>query len=436
MLLIYTHKSTNRLRYILNLIFNDLLGVEYLITTKRDEFENWENEKINYSYQYDEKALNIYPVNLLFESEIKQQEINHITFNNINCPFAVYKRSDIPFDVFAASFYLVSRYEEYLPYKKDPYGRFSASESISFKLGFLHLPVVNIWSELLKELLSGKFPDMRFKIKKYRFIPTIDVDSAFAYKQKGFIRSIAGILNSLVQFDFKEISERLKVLFTFKKDPFDTFDLQFHLFKKYKLHPIYFILFADYGKLDKNIRVFNPTFQSLIKSISDQADVGIHPSFASNENFRILEKETSRLSGVLNKEVKKSRQHFLKLSFPYTYRNLLSAGIAEDYTMGYASQIGFRAGICDPFNFYDLDLEYETQLRVYSFAVMEGTLKDYLNLSALDVINYVKPVIESVKKVNGTFICLWHNESLSNQKRWIGWHKIFEEMIQLALPEK
>jgi hypothetical protein len=410
------------------------MGIEYSVTTKKNEFESWENEKINYSYQYYEKALNIYPANLLFESEIKQQNIEHVNFRGINCLFSVYKKSDIPFDVFAASFYLVSRYEEYLPYKKDPYDRFSASESISFQLGFLHFPVVNIWAEMLKEYLSEKFPSIKFGSKKYKFIPTIDIDSAFAYKQKGFFRSTAGILNSLVQFDFKEISERLKVLFTLKKDPFDTFELQFHLFEKYKLHPIYFILYAEYGKLDKNIHVFNPRFQSLIKSISDQAEVGIHPSFSSNTNIRILEKEISRLSGVLNKEVKKSRQHFLKLSFPYTYRNLLTAGIAEDYTMGYASQIGFRAGICDPFNFYDLDLEYETQLRVYSFAVMEGTLKDYLNLSALDVINYVKPLIESVKKVNGTFICLWHNESLSNQKRWIGWHKVFEEMLQLARP--
>lgn len=434
MLLIYTHKNTNRVRYIFNLIFKELLGIEYLITTKKHEFEIWENEKINYSFQYIENAFNIYPSNLLFESEIRQQNIETVSFRDIKCPYAVFKQSDMPFDIFAASFYLVSRYEEYLPFKKDTYGRFSASESISFKLGFLQLPVVNIWSEWLKEFLTQKFPSIRFRIKKYTFIPTLDIDSAYAYKQKGFLRSTAGMLNSLTHLDFKEISERLNVLFALKKDPFDTYELQFQLIEKYKLHPIYFILYADYGNLDKNIHVFNPTFQRLIKSISDRAEVGIHPSFASNENTLILEKEISRLSGVLNKDVKKSRQHFLKLTFPYTYRNLLNAGISEDYTMGYASQIGFRAGICDPFNFYDLDLEYETQLRIHSFAVMEGTLKDYLNLSALDVINYVKPLIESVKKVNGTFICLWHNESLSNQKRWIGWHKIFEEMLQLALP--
>jgi hypothetical protein len=434
MLLIYTHKINNRVKYIFNLFFRDLLDIEFRITTNSDEFKAFNEPKINYSFQHFDDELFFYSSNLLFETGIKQQSIDHVIYDGIKCPFSIYKNSCFPFDPFAAAFFLATRYEEYLPYKKDYYDRFNASESIAYTLGFLKKPVVNIWANKIAALISEKYPAFKFPQKKYKFIPTIDIDSAWAYKQKGIIRTAAAYLKTFTELNFKEIADRTKVLAGLAKDPFDTFDFQFELQKKYKLNPIYFILFAEYAQYDKNIHVFNRKFHSLIKSIDDYAEVGIHPSFKSNSEPKKLFTEISRLSTVLNREVTKSRQHFLKLSFPSTFRNLIEADIQEDYSLGYASEIGFRAGISDPFHFYDLDLEIETHLKLFPFAFMEGTLRDYNNISALDALDHIKPLIDEVKAVNGTFISLWHNESLSNQKRWIGWNKVYEEMIKLALP--
>jgi hypothetical protein len=44
---------------------------------------------------------------------------------------------DLPFDPLAATFYLVSRYEEYLPFIPDEHGRFPAKQSFAFSNGFL-----------------------------------------------------------------------------------------------------------------------------------------------------------------------------------------------------------------------------------------------------------------------------------------------------------
>jgi hypothetical protein len=436
MLLIYSNKNNNRIKYIFNLIFRDLLKIEISITSKPGEFRNYDGPKINYSFQPFAEELFFYSSNLLLETGIKQQYIDHVIYNGVKCPFAVYKNSAMPFDPFAAAFYLTTRYEEYLPYRKDMYDRFDASESIAYKLGFLKMPVVNIWANKIAEIISQKFPSFIFPKRNYTFIPTIDIDAAWAYTQKGLIRTAAGYLKSLTELDFREISDRTKVVFGTKKDPFDTFGFQFNLLTKYKLKPIYFILFAAYGQYDKNIHVFNKKFHALIKSIADYAEVGIHPSFASNSNPKKLFREIELLSNVLNREVIRSRQHFLKFSFPVTFRNLIEADIQEDYSLGYANETGFRAGICDPFYFYDLDLETETHLKLFPFAVMEGTLRDYMNISALDAMNHIRPLIDEVKAVNGTFISLWHNESLSNQKRWIGWHIVYEDMIRYALPNQ
>lgn len=434
MLLIYTSKKTTRLNYIFRLVFNELLGVEFSFTVDKNEFKEYKGPKLNYSEQVFDDELYIASRKLLFEKGIIEQDFKFVDFEGINVFFHTFKKkSALPFDPFAASFYLLSRYEEYLPYMKDIYGRFDAPESIAFQQGFLHKPVVNIWAQKIKQIIKNKFPEFETNEPNYKFIPTIDIDSAYAYRLKGFIRILGGYFKSLGKFNIPEIIERTKVLMGSIPDPFDTFDYQLELQKKYELDPIYFMLFADYGLNDKNIPTYNRTFQALIKMLGDYADVGIHPSFTSNSVSGKLQKEIRNLSQILNKEITKSRQHFLKLHLPETYRNLISMDITDDYTMGYASQVGFRAGICSPFLFYDLEMDIITSLRIHPFAVMEGTFKDYMKIEASDVMSHVKPLIDEIKAVNGTFISLWHNESLSNQGRWVGWKDAYEEMIKYAI---
>jgi hypothetical protein len=209
---------------------------------------------------------------------------------------------------------------------------------------------------------------MTFPEKKYSFVSTIDIDNAYAYREKGFIRTLGGFARAAVKINFSEISERMRVLLGMEKDPYDTYDYQLEIHQKHHTKVIYFFLLGDYGINDKNLPPDSLSFQSLIKRLADHAAVGIHPSFNSFGRERQLKKEIGRLSGILHCEITKSRQHFLRLRLPETYRSLIELDIKEDYTMGYASRPGFRAGICSPFNFYDLDQEKETPLRIFPFA--------------------------------------------------------------------
>ena len=54
------------------------------------------------------------------------------------------------------SFFLLSRYEEYLPHSKDQYGLYAHENSIAYKEGFLHQPLINIWLEDFRKLLEKK----------------------------------------------------------------------------------------------------------------------------------------------------------------------------------------------------------------------------------------------------------------------------------------
>ena len=158
--------------------------------------------------------------------------------------------------------------------------------------------------------------------------------------------------------------------------------------------------------------------------------MGIHPSFSSYLDTERLQVEVERLSAVLNREVTKSRQHFLRMTLPRSYQRLIELDITDDYTMGYASQVGFRAGTATSFRFFDLENDMATSLWVHPFAVMDGTLKDYLNLNLTDSYNTISKVVDEVRKVGGTFIYLTHNETLGGQKRWTGWPEMYRKMLE------
>ncbi len=433
MLLIYTHQLTHRNKYIFNLLFNDILGIAIKLTSDLTFFESETMPKISYAPNAIANELHFESRGLLFESGINEQNISVFEYNNNKVFFATSKSSALPFDVFAASFYLVSRYEEYLPHIRDEHERFEAKDSLAYINGFLQKPIINIWAMWIKNILTTAFPLLSFPEKKFSFVSTIDIDNAFAYREKGFTRSVGGYLKSLSSFNFTEIALRTKVLLGSIKDPYDTYDFQLEMLAKYKFKSIYFFLLGDYGVNDKNLPIESKKFQSLIKMIADYAEVGIHPSYNSNNNIEQLQKEVNRLSKTLHREITKSRQHFLKLTLPETYRNLIDLDITDDYTMGFASQVGFRASICTAFNFYDLDMELETKLKVHPFAIMEGTLKYYMKVSPENAMQKIATLIDEVRAVNGEFMSLWHNDSLNDQQLWKGWKTVYEQMIQYAM---
>ncbi len=428
MILIYSHKNTTRLQYTLKVILQTILGTTFQLTTDKEEFNSFNGSKFSYCFRPIHEELHFKANQLLFESGINEQEIKVTRHEGLAAFFPV-KDSAIPFDIFSMSFYLISRYEEYLPHIRDQYDRYSPKESIAFQNRFLDKPLINLWAKYLKKILIEKFPTLPFEKRSYKFISTLDIDNAYAYRQKGIVRTLGASTKLVSNLKFGQLLEQLAVVFGLKKDPFDTFDYQVDIHKKYNILPIYFFLVADYGLNDKNIPVESRSFQALIKSIADDAEVGIHPGYGSNEKIEKLEQEIRRLQDILKKEVTKSRQHFLKLSLPETYSNLISMDIREDYTMGYAAAIGFRASICVPFNFYDLDQELETNLKIYPFAVMDASLKYYKHCTVLEAKEIIKDMIETVKEVDGTFISLWHNESLSDSGKWVGWKSLYEYLI-------
>ncbi len=422
MLLIYSDITSSRLQYTCDFIFKEQFGIDYKITIDSESFRNHAGAKINYSNSRMEDVYTIQSQSLLFEQDIKEQTINCVDLNNYKAFFKT-SDSDFPFDIFAAIFYLLSRYEEYLPHEKDMYGRFAHENSIAFKEGFLNKPVINIWLTDFSSSLKKFFPALTFKTKTFNFLPTYDIDIAYSFKHKGFIRNLGGFIKS-------PSLERLAVLAGLKKDPFDSFDFMDKLHTEFNLNPVYFFLVATSGSLyDKNISPYSNAMWQLIKRHAKKYRSGLHPSWRSNNNFSILLKEKKILETAGKMEVNISRQHYIKMSMPQTYQELIKAGIEADYSMGYGSINGFRASVASTFYWYDLTTEKTTSLQLYPFCYMDANSFYEQNLDAGQALEELQYYLNECKKVNGFFISIFHNNFLGTDKQFTGWKEMYTKFI-------
>jgi hypothetical protein len=191
---------------------------------------------------------------------------------------------------------------------------------------------------------------------------------------------------------------------------------------------LFFFLIGDYSTYDKGINPNKKDFVSLIKHVADYCEVGLKTSFFSIDDISILKKEKLKMEDILNTKLKASRQSFSKLNLPESYRNLLELEILEDYTMGYVNHIGFRAGTCTPFLFYDLDYEIQTPLKINSYHLMDYTLLK--NNSFLDKKKVLNEIINEVKQVNGEFVSVFHNYTFSEIERWDGFKELFNIILE------
>ncbi|GJM32343.1 MAG: hypothetical protein DHS20C18_13440 [Saprospiraceae bacterium] len=433
-ILIFSEQPSSRLTYILDVLLIQLLNVDYKLTHQPEVFTRYIGPKVNYSpYRLTTRELHIPPAGLLFETSIR----NHCPQVEQSVPFPVFynqpnDEADFSYDALSMCFYLLSRYEEYLPHQKDAHGRFPASASLASKHNFLHLPIVNLWLKEFRNRLKQYFPTFEIKRPIYQFHATYDIDLAWAFQHRGVLINSFGALKDLLQGNWQKLRLRYQVLNNKLSDPFDTYQFIIGLHQHTQLSGQCFFLLGDYGRFDKNIAPRKLALQELIQQTSQQFCIGLHPSYRSNDKVGQLAKEVSRLEHITGKSVLHSRQHFLKVNLPKTYQELLKVGIRHDYSMGYAAKPGFRAGIAGPFPWYDLERERATLLQIHPFQVMDVGLKNYLHLDPEQALSTIKPILQIVKDTGGVFSTLWHNSSFAEEFGWAGWRDMYKALLEMG----
>ncbi|MEO9003185.1 MAG: polysaccharide deacetylase family protein [Ginsengibacter sp.] len=428
MLLVYIPENSERCQYVFELIFKLDFGIEYRVTTDSNVFIRYAKEKINYSDARIGDSFFIKATPFLFETAIRQQHITVTQKEHVKVLFAN-ENDDLGFDIFSSVFYMVSRYEEYLPFAPDEDGRFKASDSLAFKNDFLQIPVVNIWCDILRNRMNEMFPSLTAKASLFNTLLTYDIDVAYKFKGRSTFRTLGSIAKDILNLRLRNIYQRFTTLLNFQKDPWDTYNYLREASTIANLKTVFFFLMANKSENDRNLDYRNPWMKRLIRNVMQYSDIGIHPSYSTTEFPEKIEIEKRRLEQICGEQITKSRQHYLKFRLPGTYCSLIAAGVTEDYSMGFSGMAGFRAGTCKPFYFYDLEKEEVTGLKIFPVTLMEGAFmesKTDLAQSLLQVLN----LISEVKKVQGTFISIWHNHTVSETSEYREWKNAHNKMIQ------
>lgn len=426
MICIYVENISERLQYTLKFVF-EVRGIAFELTKDRKTFLASENIKFSYSNQiFDQNIAQIKPSSLLFQENTQNTEATSTIWNGQS--FLQFK--NVP-DPIASVFYVLVRYEEYLPFKADEHGRFSAKNSILAKNNWLNQPICDVWSENIIHWLSD-FHQTEIKIEKnFSFTPTFDIDNTFAFSQKSKKQLLGGWFKDFLKGNKERIKTRRNVLSGKEKDPFDTFDYISAL-KNQAIELKVFWHLGDFKQYDRNVSWKNKIHQKIIQQLGKHFEIGIHPSYFSNVKNSQITIEKQRLEQILSKKTNSSRQHFLKLTFPTTYQNLIRANITNDYSMGFADEPGFRMGTAHPYPFFDLSKNEATTLTIHPFIYMDGTLNQYKKTSPEEAKNIIENLVAQVKKYGGNFVFIWHNETIGEVGIWKNWKQVFEHTISFC----
>ena len=412
MISVFSPKISPRLIYVLDFCFK-AKEIEYQVIQSEEEWDTVEGIRINYSRKNVDCNYSIEPCGLLFETGVEQNLKLELLDDELQIRSFQDELSSI--------FYLLSRYEEHQNYQADQHGRFTSDQSQQKQMGLLETPIVD---ELVKRIWDKSGLDYSPILEQFQCVPSFDIDVAWAYKGRPLWRTMAGIING-------SVTERISVLLKRKKDPYDTYSEIIQVSTELE-RVICFTLLSDWGKYDKNINWKNPEFQSLIRGLNAAGGMGIHPGYSSHLKPEIVAKETKRLEEIVGHEIEKSRFHFLRFELPKSYQLLVKNGIKKDYSMGYADDIGFRAGTSIPFYYYNLETEKQEDLLIFPFVYMDSALKDYLKLSPEYAIEKIEVLMGKTAAVGGLFMCVWHNSSITDLGQWKGWREVLRHTVKFS----
>lgn len=343
-------------------------------------------------------------------------------------------------DIIAGTYYLISRYEEMVRRQvRDPHNRFPGKESLPYKAGFIDRPIIEEWGLILRNKLREaglKVSEPPQEIRKVYL--THDVDQIAHYRN--FRGMMGGVLRGIKRP--KEAKQAIKSFFGgLIFDPWYTFPYLFKLdhelrqkMGENRCEIITFIRsYSGKRKEDKPIvNLAHPDYQTLIRYIRrKKVSIGLHISYEAGCNPGLIPEEKRKLEKFTKKEIRYNRNHFLNNREPEDFEYLISSGITDDFSMGYADMAGFRLGTSKAVQWINPAKKVLTNLILHPLLIMDCTLheKRYMYMNAHDAYQYCTNLIETVSKFNGEVTLLWHNTMVEKNSK-LYHRKLYRDTIK------
>ncbi|MCW5900348.1 MAG: polysaccharide deacetylase family protein [Flavobacteriales bacterium] len=430
---VYIEKPAPRAVYAVRELLGGVLGLEVVQHTDPASCATADGAKLSYGEAEVPGAFRVTPAGLLQEEGVRPLEPKVTVHHGLPTMFPV-EGGALPFDPFAAAFYMWTRYEEVAGMESDSHGRPVTTGLHAARHGHLERPVVDEWAARLVEAWRAADPGLLLVKRRYTQTCTIDLDRGFKYLGRPWWRQVAGLLRDAGSGDRRAVAERIRVLAGRMRDPYDVYAELARVLPRHAQRTIFFALSAPPGPMDHAVPVRNKHYRQRLIGLSNWAEVGVHPGYDSSEIVEHIGRDIQALAAAIGLPVHVGRQHFLRMRIPFTYRELEKAGIREDHSMGLHDRIGFRAGTCTPYRWYDLQQECATELMVHPFAVMDDALHRKMGLAPDAAVDQVRHVVDRVRAVSGSFVGLYHEAYLGDDPTLAGWRAAIHRIIEEARP--
>lgn len=340
-------------------------------------------------------------------------------------PFAEIKGKKLIFyaDILAASFFMLSRWEEMVIPERDKHERFPASASVACKQSLLDRPVVDEYALILRTWLRKLVPNWQPKKKDFNIKLTHDIDH---------IRQFYPIKIALKVFrrGFSDPKSLLNFLFP-STDPFliGLYRLA-DLAERYGYTNTAFYFLVDQPLLyGSHFNIFSRISKRCIADLQQRGfEIGFHSGYNTLFDFSRFRAEKELLDEILGEAYYGGRQHYLRFRVPETWRYWEKAGLLYDTSMGYAEREGFRCGTCHAFAPFDIEQDRELDLQEYPLIVMDGTLIIYRAYTPEEGLERTLLLANRCKRVEGTFTLLWHNVTFSKEGE--AWEETYEKILK------
>ncbi len=338
------------------------------------------------------------------------------------------KEINLKSDIIAASFFMLSRWEEWIyEGELDRHERFPLEASLSFKSHFYQRPLVNEYVELFIALLN----ELGYSISnpnKYKAVISYDID--MVQKWRGIKSFLQSIFLNLKRKDFgRIINDKLSYFGNtvgLNKDPYFSFDFILDSLKNKKVSAIlYFKSGVSHPRFDKNIyNVSDPKIKEVFKTLhTENVEIGLHPSYHTFDNKEKMREEFEALQiANSNHNLVNCRQHYLRFSIPETWRIMDEIGFKNDSSMVYSKEAGFRCGVCYSFPVFDCENRKMLSLQESPLIFMETPILEDED----KIINQVEKLTGIIKKYNGENIVLWHNNNLHYKKHRRSYERVLD----------
>jgi hypothetical protein len=313
------------------------------------------------------------------------------------------------------AFLILTRYEEQVKdAPKDYFERFPALASHQLKLGLLSLPVIKIW--ILKELEKVGYP-LHLIPKRSAQKVTVDIDRLVWAKNDFWSMFWPKLMADVLQGRWTKAQQRWAVN-QGATDPFDA-TTAIHFLVQQGWEPLVFLLLNPKpdGRWDRNLKPNHPLMLEFIKAFPKER-FGIHPSLASHKNLDQLKAELVAFEKLVGYRPKYSRQHYLKIHWLDTFRNLESLGIEEEHSLVFPEMAGFRCGTSSPYPWYDLANDRISKLMVHPPVWMD---RSHISLEMKELNEGYSRIKEICAQYDEPFETIWHNDSLCAGLEWAHW---------------